>query len=88
VFQVFENKLSPLKNKNQGVVIVSHLSLRLCKNIFMDVLGQKLYYVFKFADNANQIDELRSVMTDYVKMERDLQQFMVAVDNVKSIVSL
>ena len=27
-------------------------------------------------------------MTDYVKMERDLQQFMVAVDNVKSIVSL
>ena len=36
-------------------------------------------------DNAKQIDELRSVMTDYVKMERDLQQFMVAVDNVKSI---
>ena len=54
----------------------------------MDVLGQIQYYVFKFADNAEQIDELRSAMTDYVKMERDLQQIMVAVDNVKSIVSL
>jgi hypothetical protein len=41
VFQVFENKFSPLQNKNQGVVIVSHLGLRLCKDIFMDVLGQK-----------------------------------------------
>ena len=37
-------------------------------------------------DNVKQIDELRSVMTDYAKMERDLQQFMVAVDNVKSII--
>lgn len=35
-------------------------------------------------DNEKQIDELRSVMLDYVKMERDLQQFMVAVDNVKN----
>lgn len=35
-------------------------------------------------DNEKQIDELRSVMKDYVRMERDLQQFMEAVECVKS----
>lgn len=34
-------------------------------------------------ENEKQIDELRSVMTDYVRMERDLQQFMEAVEFVK-----
>ena len=55
---------------------------------FYGRLGAEIILCFQIFRQCQTIDELRSVMTDYVKMERDLQQFMVAVDNVKSIVSL
>ena len=39
--------------------------------------------MFYVTENDKQIDELKTVMMDYVKMERDLQQFMEAVEGVK-----
>ncbi|XP_071105353.1 E3 SUMO-protein ligase NSE2-like [Haliotis cracherodii] len=72
-FAVVEQAINTVKQIQQYINVGMETTI----DVAMDVVEND-------KENQKQVDELKSVMLDYVCMERDLEQFLAAVDHTKN----